>query len=100
MGSTIEQPLVDFRLRALDSPPEFSYTRGIQRVSCDGETMTTIIQADQTEIDIRDGSWRLYPSGPDVLSRIAVFKATRGSGVIEYDPEFGGRMACRVLCSP
>jgi len=58
-------------------------------VSCDGETMTTIIQADQTEIDIRDGSWRLYPSGPDVLSRIAVFKATRGSGVIEYDPEFG-----------
>ncbi|MCL4238078.1 MAG: hypothetical protein KJ047_07485 [Anaerolineae bacterium] len=51
--------------------------------------MTTIIQADQTEIDIRDGSWRLYPAGPDVLSRLAVFKATRGSGVIEYDAEFG-----------
>ncbi len=51
--------------------------------------MTIMIQADQTEIDIRDGSWRLYPTGPDVLSRIPVFKATRGSGVIEYEAEFG-----------
>lgn len=54
-----------------------------------GRLMTTIIQADQTEIDIRDGSWRLYPTGPEVLSRIPVFKATRGSGVIEYEAGFG-----------
>ncbi len=49
----------------------------------------TTFELEHTEIDIRDGSWRLYPIGSEVLSRVPVFEATRGSGVIEYSADFG-----------
>jgi hypothetical protein len=52
-----------------------------------GESMTTI-QAENFEITIHDGSWRLIPTG-DTLSREPVFQVTRGGGVMEYTPAFG-----------
>lgn len=49
----------------------------------------TVIPAEDVEISIRDGHWRLIPSGDDVLSIEPVFQVTRGSGVMEYTPAFG-----------
>jgi hypothetical protein len=48
----------------------------------------TTIQAEDYEITIRDGSWRLISMG-DMLSADPVFQVTRGGGVMEYTPGFG-----------
>jgi hypothetical protein len=48
----------------------------------------TTIQAEDVEITIRDGSWRIIPAG-DTLSTEPVFQVTRGGGVMEYTPGFG-----------
>jgi hypothetical protein len=48
----------------------------------------TTIQAEDVEITIRDGSWRIIPAG-DTLSTDPVFQVTRGGGVMEYTPAFG-----------
>ncbi|MBI5959421.1 MAG: hypothetical protein HY866_11840, partial [Chloroflexi bacterium] len=47
------------------------------------------IPAEQIEINIQDGMWRLIPTGEEVLSSLPVFEVTRGSGVMEYTPKFG-----------
>ncbi len=46
------------------------------------------IPAEEYEITIFEGSWRLIPTA-DVLSTRPVFQVTRGAGIVEYTPEFG-----------
>jgi len=48
----------------------------------------TVIQAEDVEIEIRDGNWRVYPSGSDMPAHEPLFKVTRGSGIMEYLSEF------------
>lgn len=48
----------------------------------------TVISADQVDIMIRDGIWRLVPSGQS-LAPVTLFQVARGSGLIEYTAEFG-----------
>jgi hypothetical protein len=50
--------------------------------------MATIL-AENVEINIIDGSWRLTATGEEALSSLPVFEVTRGSGVLEYTPQFG-----------
>jgi hypothetical protein len=49
----------------------------------------TTIQAEDVEISIVDGSWRIVPMGEDTLSTEPVFQVLRGGGVMEYTPAFG-----------
>ncbi len=48
----------------------------------------TTIQADEVEISIQDGTWRIIPTGDDVLTTGPVFYVTRGGGILEYSPAF------------
>jgi hypothetical protein len=48
----------------------------------------TIIPAEEVEISIRDGSWRLIPTG-ETFSTEPIFQVTRGGGIMEYTPGFG-----------
>jgi hypothetical protein len=49
----------------------------------------TTIQAENVEISIREGVWRITPTDEDALSTHPIFHVTRGAGVMEYTPEFG-----------
>ena len=48
----------------------------------------TNIQAENVEIRIDDGVWRLYPFGEHILSPTVIFEVRRGGGRLEYSPEF------------
>jgi len=48
----------------------------------------TTIEAEEVEIRIQEGSWRIIPAGENTLIPDPVFTATRGSGVLEYTPGF------------
>jgi len=48
----------------------------------------TNIQAEDVEIRIEEGVWRLYPFGEHILTPGVDFEVRRGSGRLEYSPEF------------
>ncbi len=49
----------------------------------------TTIQAEDVEITIVDGNWRIIPTGDETLFAEPVFQVLRGGGVMEYTPAFG-----------